>query len=339
MSLKVHRVRVNFFQFFPRSLRTEAAGKKQTQSPLGAKKKTKKKCPAGRPLPSRRGALVLAGLLAMSLLLFCTTVLRAGRPHGPQHGRRREDQQEEEDETAPRVLAASDDAAAAPSPSPTPTLALLLAPTLRLRPPPKPQLRLLLLESLLLREGGAKGAAAAAPSPSAISAKNNGDEDEEEEEEEEASGDGDGEEARRRLRGQNRPRGPGRRRRGGRLGSVRSPSAAAEPPQCQASPRESNFWRSGATKAIDQSEVDPSSLSGKKGRSSFTGATAGRVRVSLFFVLRRGGRNADLVEEKRRTFCIIGPNPERKGGRKKIARTRKKSQNQTFLFFSLSISL
>ena len=281
-----------------------------------------------RPPPSScRGNLVLATLLAITLLFFCSTDAQ-GRPGGPHDRRREEQQQRWSDENAPRVLAASDDAAAAPSPSAPPTLALLLAPT------PAPSrvaaAAVAASESLLLREGGVKGAAAAAPSPSAISdGDDDGDDDDNEEEEEASSGDGAGQEA----AGSEEEADP--EAQAGVAADVAS--AASEPPAAPVQPKRVRFLARGASKAIDQSEVDPSSLSGEKGSFVFYGRYCGPgARFVFFFVEGREG-GVLVSERKVRSLPSRGSKGERKGGggRKVRVETKKGVESDTFLFFSL----
>lgn len=175
-----------------------------------------------------------------------------------------------------------------------------------------------------------KGAAAAAPSPSAISdGDDDGDDDDNEEEEEASSGDGAGQEA----AGSEEEADP--EAQAGVAADVAS--AASEPPAAPVQPKRVRFLARGASKAIDQSEVDPSSLSGEKGSFVFYGRYCGPgARFVFFFVEGREG--CVLVSERKvRSLPSRGSKGERKGGggRKVRVETKKGVESDTFLFFSL----
>ena len=221
--------------------------------------------PRKPPSSSRRGTLALASLLAISLLLVvCFSTSAQGRPVGPPHGRRHEEQSRDD---APQPQAASD-AAASPSPSAPPTLALLLAPA----PAPSSSTA---AAGGILQETGVKGAAAApSPSASASAVSDAGEDDDAEDEEEEASSDDGAGDA---APGSEEEEDP--KTEAGVLdevaGAYRAPSAAAESPAVPGLPKKVKFLARGASKEIDQSEVDPSSLSGEKGSFVFYGRYCG----------------------------------------------------------------
>lgn len=179
-----------------------------------------------------------------------------------------------------------------------------------------------------------KGAAAAAPSPSAISdGDDDGDDDDNEEEEEASSGDGAGQEA----AGSEEEADP--EAQAGVAADVAS--AASEPPAAPVQPKRVRFLARGASKAIDQSEVDPSSLSGEKGSFVFYGRYCGPGARFVFF-LWRGGRGASLSpREKYEAFRAEARKAKEKGGgEEKCAWRRKRgSKAANFCFFPSAISL
>ena len=173
----------------------------------------------------------------------------------------------------PQILSASDANAASPSPAAPPTLALLLAPA------PAPS-----RSPDLLQESPGKGAAVA-PSPSANPAANSRASDDDEEEEEEASSD-DSAGADQEAAGSEDEQEPKTEADVAEkvASAYRAPSAAAEPPAVPGQPKKVRFLARGANKEIDQSEVDPSSLSGAKGSFVFYGRYCGPGKGFWCFV-------------------------------------------------------